>query len=133
MMGRPGDANWLAWTIKIKVAHRQDHPTYIVMTPMDASGQAIQYADDKGDPVSMADYQKDMVDQQQKMMERARKGQTYQGGFTMKYRPASGQNRSIGDEMDVVFAVNPAKVSKFTVIGQRSRYVDITGIRLDPR
>ncbi|HWA84304.1 MAG TPA: hypothetical protein VG820_12750 [Fimbriimonadaceae bacterium] len=129
-MRMAGDEKRPTWEVKLKATHNSARPVMTSLTALDASGQAIRYADLRGKPVADAQYMEEMRKRQETMMTPG-----IHRAVPSPYQQAVGYGISRnedGEQIEILY-VDPAKVSKFQIHGQTSKYVDITGIPLDPR
>ncbi|HVT12524.1 MAG TPA: hypothetical protein VHE55_09670 [Fimbriimonadaceae bacterium] len=129
-MRMQGDRKGKMWVVKLKATHNSVKPITINLTALDASGQVVRYADLQGNPVTDKQYMEEMRKRQDEMM----KPGAHQA-FINPYQMAIGYgiSRSGDGEQTEMLYVDPAKVSKFQIHGQVSKFIDLTGIPLDPR
>jgi len=117
------------WTVTVRSDHNGARGVNIALVPLDASGQRIDYIDADGNPVTREVYDREMQQRRETM---GRSG--YSASTPPKYQPATlyGISRQ-PYQTDFMFRINPAKVSKFAISGGTVRYIDLTGIALDPK
>ncbi len=136
MINNPGQTIFKTWTVKVKSTRTSKHPVNVSLMALDASGKPIQWVDAKGNPVSNEDYRKQMMEDQKAMAEHMKNhpNEPYQPQSWGKYTSPNSYGSSSPDGSSSIFLrVNPAKVSKFKLQGQTSRFIDLTNIRLDPK
>ena len=122
----PGQEN--AWTIHVKRTRKAEHPVYATLVPTGPDGVVFQFADPSGNPVSLAQYQKEMQEMHSKPVT------TDPQMMMRRFRPVSnGYSVSNPNEIVYMLFINPTKVAKFNLVGSNTKIVDIVGIPLDPK
>lgn len=126
------------WTITLSRSSGTESNENVVFSPVDAKGQNLGFVDKGGNLVTVEEYQKrvrEAIANRKKSMQpgvalMAQPGTEFYPAFSGSsgFRPDGS-----GETMSMQVFVNPAKIPLLKVHGSRTRYIDITGIPLDPK